>query len=153
DPNGRVYNYTYDASGMLTKHADPAGGSVTLARTNSANGYSVLNTTGAGRKSTYAVSFASTATQTSQASTTTWPSGLIATGMQTQQNGQVSDSATYPNGSSYLTTTGPDPVWGMQIPVASSASVTRGNLTKSITQTRSAALGTAGDPFSLTSET
>ncbi len=153
DPNGRVYTYTYDSLGMLTKHADPAGGSVTLARTNSANGYSVLNTTGAGRKSTYAVTFASTATQTSQSSTTTWPDGLNATETQTQQDGQVTDNATYPTGSSSTRTTGPDPRWGMQVPVTTSASITRGNLTQSITQSRSATLGTVGDPLSLTSET
>lgn len=153
DPSGRLYTYTYDSMGMLTKHADPAGGSVTLARTNNATGYAVKNTTAAGRTSNYAVAFASTAAQTSQVSTTTWPNGLIATGTQTQQNGKVSDSVTYPNGSSHTATTGPDPVWGMQVPVTTSASVVRGNLTKSITQTRSAAVGTAGDPFSVTSET
>lgn len=153
DPNGRVYSYTYDSMGMLTRHADAAGGFISLARTNSATGYSVLNTTASGRKSTYAVAFASTATQTSQASTTTWPNGLIATGSQTQQSGQVTDSATLPNGSSYSKTTGPDPRWGMQVPVVTSESRTRGNLTETITQSRTATLGTAGDPFSLTSQT
>jgi RHS repeat-associated protein len=153
DPNGRGYTYTYDSMGMLTKHSDPAGGSIPLARTSTATGYSVLNTTAAGRKSTYAVTFASTATQTSQSSTTTWPNGLIATGSQTQQDGQATDSATLPNGSSYTTTLGPDPRWGMQVPVVASESLTRGNLTETITQSRTATLGTPGDPFSLTSQT
>lgn len=153
DPNGRLYTYTYDSMGMLTKHSDPAGGSITLARTDTATGYSVLNTTAAGRTSNYALTFASTATQTSQASTTTWPNGLIATGSQTQQNGQVTDSATLPNGSSYTTTLGPDPRWGMQSPVVTSESVTRGNLTETTTESRAATLGTPGDPFSLTSLT
>jgi RHS repeat-associated protein len=153
DPKGKVYNYTYDALGMLTKHADPAGGSITLTRTNNSTGYSVLNKTGAGRTSTYAVAFGSTATQTSQASATTWPNGLVANGSQAQQNGQATESATLPNGSSYTKTTGPDPRWGMQVPVVTSESITRGTLTESITQSRTATLATSGDPFSLISQT
>ena len=111
------------------------------------------NTTAAGRTSTYAVTFFSTATQTSQASTTTWPNGLIATGSQTQQNGKVTDSGTLPNGRLTRQTLGPDPRWGMQAPVVTSDSVTRGNLTKTITQSRTATLGTPANPFSLTSQT
>ena len=153
DPNAKKYTYTYDSTGLLTKHVDPAGGSITLARTNTATGYSVKNTTAVGRNSTYAVAFASGTGQTSQTETTTWPNGLVATGTHTMQTGQVSNSVTLPNGNSQAMTLGPDPRWGMQTPIVSSQSETLGNLTRTVTQTRTATLSDVTNPFSLTSQT
>lgn len=153
DPNGKVYTLLYDNLGRLTKHADPAGGSVTLARTDTATGYSVKNTTALGRASTYQVAFSSTASQTSQATTNTWQNGLHATETDSQQNGKLSESATMPNGTSYSRTLGPDPRWGIQVPILTSEALTRGNLIQTITGSRTASLSNPANPFSLTTQT
>jgi RHS repeat-associated protein len=152
DPRGKVYSYTYDGLGMLTKHVDPAGGSITLARTTTATGYSVTNTTALGRNSTDAVTFASSSTQTSQTSMNTWTSGLRATASNEQVNGQVGESITLPDSDSYSGTMGPDPRWGVQDPLMSSGTIKLGTLSMSVQESRAATLGTASDPFSLTSQ-
>ncbi|MGA8152649.1 MAG: RHS repeat-associated core domain-containing protein [Terriglobales bacterium] len=153
DPKGNVYNYQYDSFGRLTQHSDPAGGFINLARTDNANGYSVLETTAMGRTSTAQVGFSSNSSQTARQFTNTWTNGLQATESKTQLAGQLSDSTTLPDGSSYGTSYGPDPRWGIQVPVLTSQTVTQGNVTMNINSSRSAVLGTPGNPFSLTSQT
>ena len=153
DPKGNVYNFQYDSDGRLTKHSDPAGGFVTLARTDNANGYSVLETTAAGRTSTAVVAFSSNASQTSQQFTNIWTNGLQATESKSQAAGQLSESASLPDGSSVSTTTGPDPRWGIQVPVLTSKTITQGNVTLTASAKRTATLNTPGDPFSLNTQT
>jgi YD repeat-containing protein len=48
---------------------------------------------------------------------------------------------------------GADPRWGVQAPVTTSQSVALGSLTASIRRSRTASLGTPGNPFSLISQT
>ena len=153
DPLGKVYSLQYDSMGRLTKHSDPGGGSVTLARTDNTSGYTVTNTTGLGRTSASQVAFSSTASQTSQSSTFTWQNGLHATETETQQAGQLQQSSSLPDGTSDSKTLGPDPRWGMQVPVIQSETITRGNLTETVSDSRSVILSDPSNPFSVTSQT
>jgi RHS repeat-associated protein len=160
DENGNVYNYSYDGQGRLEKDADPVGGYTELIRTDadSGLGWTVAQTTGMGRTS----SFQSTLTMPwveSNASThteeqlITWPSGLQATRSNALQNGQLSKALTLPNDTSESATLGADPVWGLQVPVDTSVTLALGNLAMTISGNRNTALGTPGNPFTVSSET
>src|SRR5439155_24220446 len=59
---------------------------------------------------------------------------------------------TVPTGSSYSDMMAGDPRWGIQVPIATSQTVARGTLTMNASGSRSASF-TAGDPFSLVSQT
>jgi RHS repeat-associated protein len=63
------------------------------------------------------------------------------------------ESAALPDGTSYSKTIGPDPRWGIQIPITTSESLTRGNLTMNIASSRAATLADPSNPFSLTTQT
>jgi len=153
DPKGNVYPYQYDTYGGLIKHSDPAGGFISLARTDTATGFSVSEKTAMGVTSGYNVVLSNTATSTTEQYTDTWPNGLVANQTETQLGGQITDSATLPDGSSYSDTLKSDPRWGIQAPVQANSTITFGNLTMSAISTRTATLGTAGNPFSLTTQT
>jgi RHS repeat-associated protein len=153
DPKGKVYPYQYDTYGNLTRHSDPAGGFISLVHTDTATGFSVSEKTAMGVSSGYNVILSNTATSTTEQYTDTWPSGLQATETDTQLGGQITESTATPDGSSSSDTLTGDLRWGIQVPVEASSTITLGNLTMSATSTRAATLGTAGDPFSLTSQT
>ena len=153
DANGNLHSFQYDANGFLTKDSDPAGGVLNLARTNGSSGYSVTETTAQGRTNSNQVAFSSTNTSTTQQYTNIWNNGLQATESDSQQNGQLSESVVLPTGLSSSTTYGPDPRWGVQLPIYVSKTVTRGSLTMNITNSRTASLANPADPFSLTSQT
>ncbi len=153
DANGNVHSFQYDSLGRLTRDSDPAGGSITLARSDASSGYSVTKTTALGRTTTYAVAFSSTAGSTSHQMTNTWPDGLTATTTETEQQGQLSNSTSLPNGTTSTTSYGPDPRWGIQVPVAISDTLTVGNLTANLSNSRTATLGAQGNPFSLITQT
>jgi RHS repeat-associated protein len=159
DANGNIFNYTYDAAGRLSKDADPLGGFVMLARTNAATGFgwTVGETTSMGRTSGYQTTMSlpwalSSTSTVNEQHTNTWPSGLQATSGTTLQNGQLSESSTLPDGTTSSTTLSPDPRWGLQAPLPNTT-LTIGSLTGSSSHTRSVNLGTAANPFSLTSQT
>ena len=149
DWNGNISNYTYDGLGRLTQDSDSAGGSTTLSRTDSGSGYSVTTTTAVGRTSTFQV----TTGVLVEELTNTWPSGLQATMTSLQQNGQLSEKTTLPDGTATSVTLGPDPRFGLQTPVPLSGTLTLSNLTMTTSGSRAATLGTQGNPFSLTSQT
>ena len=150
DANGNVYNYTYDSSGRLTKDSDPAGGFTSLTRADTNSGYTVATATAMGRVSTFQVT---TTAAPGEQLTNTWPNGLQATVTNLQQNGTISESTVLPDGTSDNNTMGPDPRWGIQVPIATSATLKRGSLTMNISNSRTASLGTPGDPFSLITQT
>jgi RHS repeat-associated protein len=152
DPKGNVYPYQYDTYGQLSLHSDPAGGFISLAHTDTATGFSVSEKTAMGITSGFNVVLSNTATSTTEQYTNTWPNGLVAKGAETQLGGEITESTTLPDGSSYSDMLSSDPRWGIQVPVDNSSKVTLGNLTMNSTSTRAATLGTAGNPFSLTSE-
>jgi len=154
DPSGNAYIFQYDGYGRLTSHADPAGGSIVLSRTDTGSGYTVTSTTAVGVKSSYQMTFSSIpSVSTTLQYTNTWPNGLQATESKTQLSGQLSENTALPDGTSSSDTKGPDPRWGIQVPIDTSSTITLGNLTESITHVRTASLGVAGNPFSLISQT
>ena len=160
DANGNTYNYTYDANGRLIKDADPVGGFLGLARSNAASGLgsSVAQTTAMGVTSNIQNQLQvpwvqDGTTPFSEQRTITWPDGLPVTVNKTQQNNQLTETVAFPDGTSYSETSGPDPVWGMQVPVTTATTLTAGSVTMNITGGRSTTLGTAGNPFTVSSET
>jgi RHS repeat-associated protein len=160
DQNGNISNYTYDGQGSLSKDADSLGGYTNLTRTNAPSGFgsTVALTTAMGRTVSYQNTLTlpwvqnGTSTQAEQ-HTNTWANGLQATSTKTQLNGQISESVALPDGTASSDTLGPDPVWGLQVPITTSETLTRGNLTMTTTGSRTATLGVTGNPFSLTTQT
>jgi RHS repeat-associated protein len=149
DSNGNISNYAYDGQGNLILDSGPAAGSTTLARTSSSSGYSVTSTTALGRTSTFQVTTGVPGEQL----TNTWPNGLQSTTNKTQQNGQLTESSTLPDGTSTSTTMSADPRWGLADPVTANETLTRGTLTTTTSGSRTATLGTPANPFSLTTQT
>jgi RHS repeat-associated protein len=153
DPKGKVYSYQYDTYGQLTRHSDPAGGFISLAHTDNANGFSVSEKTAMGVTSSYKVVLSNTGVSNTEQYTNTWPNGLKASSTTTQLAAQITESTTLPDGSSYSDTLGPDPRWGIQVPIEASSNITFGSLTMNATSTRKVTLATPSNPFSLTSQT
>jgi RHS repeat-associated protein len=160
DQNGNIFNYTYDSNGRLIKDADPLGGFVALTRTAATSGFgwTVGETTSMGRTSSYETILNLPWVQDgtspeSEQHTNTWPNGLHAASSSTLLNGQLSESYTLPDGTSDSSTSGPDPRWGIQVPVLTSETLKQGSLTLSTTGSRTATLATPGNPFTLVSQT
>lgn len=160
DANGNVFNYTYDSHGRLSKDADPLGGFTALTRTNATSGFgwTVGQTTAMGRTSSFQttlnVPWVQNSTSTfSEQRTNTWPNGLQATSTNTQQNGLLSRSFKLPDGTTDNKTLGPDPVWGIQVPVTTSETLAYSTLTMNVTGSRSTTLSTAGNPFTVATQT
>jgi len=160
DPNGNTFTYSYDGGGGLAMDADPLGGYTTLTNTIANTGFSwtVGETTAMGRTSSYQTTMTlpwilTPASSVEEQHVMTWPDGLQATSSKSLASGQLSESHTLPDGTSDSETLGPDPVWGLQVPVELSGTLTFGNLTMNITGSRSTTLGAAGNPFTVTSET
>jgi len=147
DSNGNLFSYAYDSVGHLTSDSDPAGGSITLTRTNSGSGYTVDATTALGRTAAFQVTTGVLGEQFGN----TWPNGLQASMSNTQQSGQLSENTTLPDGTINSSTLGPDPRWGLQTAVPASGTVTKGSLSQILVGNRSATF-TMGNPFSLTSQ-
>ncbi|HLY19757.1 MAG TPA: RHS repeat-associated core domain-containing protein [Bryobacteraceae bacterium] len=160
DANGNTFIYTYDtSSGTLSKDSDPLGGYIMLGRTNATSGFgwTVSETTSMDRASSYQSTFTMPWVQGGAASyseqqTNIWPDGLQAASSTSLNSGLLSKQATLPDGTSDSRSFGPDPVWGIQAPVETSETLTQGNLTMNITGSRSTTLGTAGNPFTVTTE-
>ncbi len=149
DPNKNVYTYSYSSQGKLTSDSDPVGGSTALSLTNSSTGYSVTTTTAMGVTSTFQVI---TPSSPGEQFVNTWPSGLQATASNTQQNGQLSENATLPDGTSTSSTLSADPRFGLQTPVLTSGTITKGSLAETVAGSRTASF-TSGNPFTLTAQT
>jgi RHS repeat-associated protein len=156
DPKGNVYNYSYDGQGKLTEDSDPAGGSTSLSNTTSESGFTVDSTTALGRTRKFQVNTGTLGEEL----TNTWPNGLQPTFSDTPSSkivqgvieDQLLQNLTLPDGTSSSTTLIPDPRWGLQTAVPFSRTVTKGTLTMTTSDSRTASLGTIGDPFSLTSQ-
>jgi RHS repeat-associated protein len=159
DANGNSSTYMYDGQGRLANDADSIGGFVNLGRTNanSGLGFTVAETTSMGRTSSYQTTLNLPWVQNGSSTesiqlTNTWPDGLQATAARTFNGGVLSDSTSLPDGTSDSRTLGPDPRFGLQVPVLTGEKLTQGNLTTNITGSRTASF-TAGNPFSLTTQT
>lgn len=160
DANGNIYNYTYDAAGRVVKDADPMGGFTGLTRTDASSGFghTVAQTTAMGQTTSYQNMFQAPWVQDgtspfSEQRTNIWPNGLQATSSKGQQGAQRTESYTLPDGTSYSETLGPDPVWGIQVPISTNETLTHGSLTMNATTSRTTTLGTAGNPFTVAAQT
>ena len=148
DPNGNSSQFTYDAQGLLTKDEDAAGGFKTLIKeVKGAVNYNFLDTA-LGKRTIYTTEQLSTG---DEKRTVTSPSG----GVQTRNIGQNGiTTTTEPDGTITTTTNGPDPRFGMLVPIQSQQTIqTPGGLTSTIRESRTASLATSGDPLSLTTLT
>lgn len=143
DPKGQASILSYDAQGRLTQDENADGGRQTLARTDTANGYTATRATRLGRTATHQVE---NLADGSERHTRTGPDG---TATQTLTKLDGTRSVTAPDGTVTSQTPGPDPRFGLQAPLAQSLTVASGGLTASYAQARSAVLNTANDPLSL----
>ena len=116
-PRGYASQYIYDSLGNLTQDQDAAGGSKTLVRTSTSNGYQVTSTTALGQVTTYQVEHLSTG---GTSRTVTSPDGTQVTSV-IGTDGTTRN--TYPNGTVETVTLGPDPRWGMLAPLTTTRTV------------------------------
>jgi RHS repeat-associated protein len=145
DPRGNVSLFSYDAFGRLTRDEDAAGGSTDLARTDRPGGYTITTTSALGRVRTYQVE----ALPGGEVREVVTEAGgeKIVTVIGIDGRRETTDAAGTVSTIEY----GPDPRWGMLVPVTTQTTVTPGGRSRTVETTRSATLGNAGDPFSLTS--
>ena len=145
DARGNASRFTYDSVGRLIKDQDAAGASTTLARTDQANGYTVIATSALGRTRTFLVqrnaNGSITRTLTSRDGTKT--------SVVTAADG--SETTTNPDGTVSSVTYRPDPRFGMLAPIANSTLTTPSGLSRTVTIADSATLANPADPLSLTS--
>jgi RHS repeat-associated protein len=144
DPRGNASTFTYDELGRLTKDQNAAGGFQTLARQTLASGYEVTRSTSENLKFNYKLENLSTGNRlmTNTAADGTQISQLEQTDGTTQ--------TTLPDGTVNTVVQGPDPRYGMQVPIVTSQTMTTGGL--SLTQTASRTQ-TLSDPNNILSTT
>lgn len=146
-PNNGTYQFTYDAYGRLTQDSDPAGGSKSLARTDNATGYSVAVTTGLNRITNYSVQ---------QLSTGAIDRVVVSPdGTRTEEISGTdgSENTSYPDGTTSNVLQGPDPRFGMLIPLPQSATVTTpGGLSLTTAMSRTVVTLSVTNPMSLTGQ-
>lgn len=148
DPRGYEHRFTYDTQGRLVRDEDPAGGWKSLARTDAADGFSVRVTTAMGRATTYAVQWTPTGDTVRRI---TDPAGTVTEAHQYRSGLQI---ILKPDGSRVETLTGPDPRFGMMVPVPVSVTQSQpSGLTLRMAAGRSAALADPGNLLSLTAQT
>jgi RHS repeat-associated protein len=154
DANGNRYRFEYDDYGRLLNDSDSAGGSLTLARTDTSNGDIVTETTALGVTSKFQSAFSNAGgVSTTQQFTNTWPGGLTTTETGVQGLGQIEEITTLPDSESDTGTLAPDPRWGIQAPVTATETLKQGTLTMAMAETRNAQLGNGGNVFDVTSQT
>lgn len=145
DPLRNTNTFTYDPLGLLVKDEDPLGGSITLARTEQSEGYTVTVASAMGRTQSYQVEQFSNGAVRRIA---TDAAGAKTTKM---MNPDGREETIYPDGETMTVQYGPDPRWGMLARVATNVTwTTPGGLTRVITTTRTATLSDPLNPFSLT---
>ena len=145
-PNADVYAFEYYDDGRLKKDSSPNGGSQTLVREAlaGADGYKVSVTTEMGRETSYETAYLDEGgTQIVK----TYPHGRSKTLVWTSDAGQT---VAYVDGTEITLEQGPDPRFGMQIPIPKQfTEVTPGGLTRETGMTREVQLGTLTDTISI----
>ncbi|MCY1019272.1 HNH/endonuclease VII fold putative polymorphic toxin [Pyxidicoccus sp. MSG2] len=148
DPRGHEHLFTYDGEGRLVRDEDPAGGWKSLERTDAADGFSVRVSTALGRTTTYAVQWTPAGDTVRRI---TDAAGSVTTAHQYRSGLQV---ILKPDGSRVETLVGPDPRFGMMVPVPVSVTQTLpSGLTLRLAAGRSATLADPGNLLSLTGQT
>jgi RHS repeat-associated protein len=163
DPKGFTYHYAFDTLGRVTSESDPFGGLTTVSRADSLvlstsvgatpGHFTVTETDPMGQTTTYQANVLhKSGNGGGESGSATWPNGLVPSVSSTQQNGQIVESTTLPDGNSDNVTSGPDPRWGLQARIPVSATYARGTHVISTTASRTASVATPGNPFSLVSQ-
>jgi RHS repeat-associated protein len=148
DPVNNVHHFAYDSLGRLHLDQDPAGGSTSLDRTETPNGFEVTVTKAMTATqsivSTYLVEHLPSGNEHRVIMT----SGCCDSDQVIRPDG--SQTVTLADGTAANITLGPDPRWGMQSPVRSSDTVsTPGGVSASITEQRSVTLADPTNPLSV----
>jgi RHS repeat-associated protein len=143
DPLANIHTFTYEVLGRLIKDEDPVGGSITLARTEDSNSYTVTTTSALGLVRSYQVEELPTG---ALRRSVTQPSGAKTV---TLINIDGSRITTYAYGTVVTVQYGPDPRWGMLAPVATSVTKTPSGLTRTVTTQRSVTLSDPTDLLSM----
>ncbi|MBL4664814.1 MAG: hypothetical protein JKY23_02495, partial [Nitrospinaceae bacterium] len=145
NPRNNTSTFTYNAEGRMLTDTDAAGGSQTLARMETDDSYTVTNTSGLGRVSSFSVE--TLATGGKNLRTVTGPSGFSTVTLLGLDNSQT---ITSPDGTVTNITKNPDPRFGMLAPLSNLAVTTPGGIVSTLTTTRSVTLADPADPLSLT---
>lgn len=152
DPKGNVHRYTYDELGRLIKDEDPAGGSTTLERTETDNGYLITSTVKKDSTSNYVTTYLTETLSTGETKRVT--QGCCGGPTETIIGRDGSSKVTYPDGTVVTTVEGPDPRFGMQAPIIKSMTVTTpGGLKYEMTGERTVELEDPNDALSLLTQT
>lgn len=143
-PEGGVWRFTFDEKGRLTRDEDPAGGYKELVRTDAANGFSVAVTTAGGLVTTYRTeSLPDGRTRRTQKDPAGAETVLVL-------NTDGTRTVTYPNGVVATVEEGPDPRWGMLVPIPVKITVTSPDgVTTTYTRERTAELENPTNPLSI----
>jgi len=145
DGNGHTSLMQYDDLGRLLKDTNAAGGFWAFARTDFQNGYLASLSSALNRTTTYRVEDLATG---DRKRTNTAPDGTQTVALKKTDGTTIT---TTPDGNVTTEVLGPDPRFGMQAPITQSLTIkTPGGLTSVLTTNRSASLGDANDPLSLT---
>jgi YD repeat-containing protein len=144
-PKSQVHTFGYDPLGRLTSDSDPAGGVLTLARSDAARSFQVTASTNLGRTKgfqlQYPVAGGDTYVNTDTAGLTT--TRTLGT------DGSI--SVTSPTGMVTATQLLPDPRFGMEAPTFSTMVTTPAGVTLAVTRTR-AATTASSDPLMLATQ-
>lgn len=148
DPRDKLHLFDYDAGGRLIRDRDPEGGSTALDRTSASGSQRTVKLTSALGRITEQRS--DREQDGSETHISISPAGVSASSQSRENRVQ----ATAPDGTTTSTVFGPDPVFAMSAPFATSTTVTTpGGLVFNSTEARTASLADRDDPLSLQSLT
>ena len=146
DPNGNASSFVYDDLGRLNSDHNAAGGTKTLAQTDTTTSSEVTVTTAEGRSRRYK----SEITPTETMRRTVTDAAGVATVRETDPNGDR--RAVSADGTTSTSKDAPDPRFGMDAPLPAATSMTTpGGRSASSTVSRQVTLANADDPLSLLS--
>ena len=143
NPRMVTSTYDYDGKGRLKTAADPAGGGLTLARTETGEDYNVTRTSALGRVTRYEQDAQANGDQSRQ---TVFPDASRTRADVTRDGLYTS---TLPDGVVLEHRVAPDPRFGLQSAFASASAIRTGSRTRTVTATRQVTLAQPSDPLSL----
>lgn len=148
-PKGNYSEFTYDSTGRLIKDADSAGGFLELNRNVSGKKFEITETSSEGRTSIYYIEDLKTG------ETLTKMNGCSGKATKVALLGaDESDKINYPDGREVMIINGPDPRFGIQVPVLNELTVKNpSGLTFRVNETREVDLQDPENPLSVNTYT
>lgn len=144
DPGGNVSSFSFDASGRLLKDTNPRTGYSQLSRTDDDNSYTVDLSTAENNTTTYRTEVSAAGVTTK---TITLPDGGV---NQLVKGTDEKTTITFAGGKVSQQSIGPDPRFGIQLPVTKEFSISQPSGLRSVTEKQlSVDLAEPKDPFSL----